>query len=528
MRRYIDFLTPIGLAIAVAALRFSMKGKLPGKLWYYVAAAGVLIVLHVVLRAQDIARTLGPRQLAYATNALVLVASIVGGLGVVNYLVYRHNKSWDLTKSQQHSLAEQTKKVVTGLKEDVTVTYFAPKEQLGADAQDRLRSYQELSAKVKYQFIDPLADPEKTHKYSARGPYPMVFVERAGRQEKLATHNEQDLTNAIVKVTREGARKVCFVEGDGERSVDEAGPFGMSGAKSALEKTSYEIEKLQLLRKPEIPASCALVVVGGPQKDLDAPVIDTLRGYVKKGGKLLVLLEPDPKATFPNVTALLKEWNIEAGENLLLEFSPIGQIVGVGAGPLTPVVVQYPYHEVTKDMQGLATVFHTARSVKAGTGSSEGVMTQNLAETSADSWGETNLDFKKEPSFDAGQDVRGPLPLAAVATVRSTAPAPATPEADKKDGEEKKEPEGRVVAVGDVDFATNQLLGVKWNQDFFLNTVAWLSQDADLISIRPKDPENHRVSMTPLERTVVNTASLAFLPGFFIVAGIVGWWLRRG
>jgi ABC-type uncharacterized transport system involved in gliding motility auxiliary subunit len=525
MRRYIDFLTPLGVLIVVVALCMMKWSRLPGKFWYYVLAAVVLALTHVVLRGADISRALGPRQLKYATDALLFVSAVVVGLGIANYLVYRHNKSWDLTKAQMHSLAEQTKKVLTGLKDDVTITYFAPPTEIGQDARDRLKSYQEASAKVKYQFVDPMADPDKTERYNARGPYPMIFIERGARQEKVSSHGEQDLTNAIVKVTREGARKVCFVEGDGERSLDESGPFGLTSAKSALEKTSYEIEKLALLRKPEVPATCALVVVAGPKKDLDPPVVDALKAYVKKGGKLMVMVEPDPKNNVPNVIGLLKEWNIEVGDNVLLEFSPIGQIVGVGAGPLTPVVVQYPYHEITKEMQGLATVFHTARSVKAGTGSAEGVMSQNLAETSPDSWGETNMDFTKEPTFDAAKDTRGPLPLAAVATVRSTATPPA---ADDKKDEPKKEPEGRVVAFGDVDFATNQLLGVKWNQDFFLNSVAWLSQDSDLISIRPKDPDNHRVTMSPIERKVIGLGTIFGMPLFFAAAGIVGWFYRRG
>lgn len=533
MKRYLDFLTPIGLAVMVGALALAQRGKLPGELNYYVIAGGVLILLHLILRGPDIVRGLGARQVQYGTNTLVLALSVAGALGVVNYLVYRHNKSWDLSKSQRFSLAEQTKKVVTGLKDDVTITYFQPRgEGSLTEAEDRLRAYQSLSGKIKYQFVDPLAEPEKTEKYQARGPYPMVFVERAGRpHEKFSSSNEQDITNAIVKVTREGSRKVCFVSGDGERSMADSGPYGISGTKSLLEKSAYETQEVALLSNPEIPADCVVLVVAGPQKDLLPPIIDSIRGFVKKGGKLLVMVESSAKEQFPNVTALLKEWNIEVGNDQVLEWSPIGQLFGLNAGPIAPVVVQYPYHEITKDLQGLGTVFATVRSVKAGTGSVEGVVTQNLAETSPRSWAETSLDFSKEPTFDEGKDTRGPVPLAALATVKTAAaatPAPAAEDKDKKDDEEKKEPEGRVIAVGDVDFASNQLLDRVWNKDFFLNSVAWLSTDTDLISIRPKDPDNHRVAMTPLERNIVLAGSLGILPGLFVAAGIAGWWFRRG
>jgi len=529
MNRYLDFLTPIGLAIMVGAMGAAQKGKLPGELKYYAIGGALLILAHLVLRGPDIVRGIGKRQVQYGLNMLVLALSVAAGLGVVNYLVYRHNKSWDLSKAQRFSLAEQTKKVLTGLKDEVTITYFQPPGEGGArEAEDRLQAYQAVSNKIKYQFVDPLADPERTEKYQARGPYPMVFVERAGRpQEKFSSATEQDITNAIVKVTREGTRKVCFVTGEGERSLSDTGPFGVSGAKALLEKGAYETQEVALLSNPEIPTDCAVAILAGPQKDLLPPLVDSIRTYVKKGGKLLVMIEYSDKDAFPNVTALLKGWNIEVGNDQVLELSPIGQLYGLKLGPIAPVVVQYPYHEITKDLQGLGTVFATVRSVKAGTGSVEGVVTQNLAETSPRSWAETNLDFSKEPALDEGKDTRGPVPLAALATITAPGASP-TPAAEKKDGEDEKKIEGRVVAVGDVDFATNQLLDALWNKDFFLNSVAWLSSDTDLISIRPKDPDNHRVAMTPLQKDMVTGLSLFVIPFSFVAAGIASWWFRRG
>jgi ABC-type uncharacterized transport system involved in gliding motility auxiliary subunit len=531
MQRFVDFLTPIGLAVIVGAMAVSQSAhKLPGKLDYYLIAGAVLIFAHLLLRWQDVVRGVGARQLQHGGNSFIMALTVAGLLGGVNYLVFRHDKSWDLSKSQRFSLADQTKKVVTDLKDEVKFTYFQPSKAVSPATEDRLRSYQALSSKVKYEFVDPLVTPDKTMQYEARGPYPMIFVERGARRERLNADSEEDLTNAIIKVTRDKAKTACFVEGDGERKLEDSGDFGLSQAKSALSRSAYETEKLPLVQKAEIPDTCTLVVVAGPQKDLDPPAIDALRAYVKRGGKVMLMVEPDPKVTFPHVLALLKEWNIDAGNDFVLEFTPIGQIVGVGAGPLTPVIVQYPYHEITKELgnQGLATVFHTARSMKAGTATVEGVTAQNLTETTSNSWGESNFDMSKDPTRD-DKDTPGPLSLAAVATVRG--PAPAAPAATPGSGEEepkKDAPEGRVVAIGDVDFASNQLLPVKWNQDFFMNSVSWLAQDSSLISIRPKDPENHRITLSPLQQKVVFGGSLALLPGLFIVGGIASWWFRRG
>src|SRR5438046_2706724 len=120
MQRFIDFLTPIGLAIIVGAFGVSQSAhKLPGKLDYYVIGGSLLILAHLLLRWQDVVSGVGARQLQHGGNTFILILTVMGLLGGLNYLVYRHDKSWDLSKSQRFSLADQTKKVVSGLKEEV-------------------------------------------------------------------------------------------------------------------------------------------------------------------------------------------------------------------------------------------------------------------------------------------------------------------------------------------------------------------------------------------------------------------------
>ena len=84
-----------------------------------------------------------------------------------------------------------------------------------------------------------------------------------------------------------------------------------------------------------------------------------------------------------------------------------------------------------------------------------------------------------------------------------------------------------MAAIGDSDFASNQLLGFQGNQDFFLNTVAWLAEDLDLISIRPKEAEDNRLALTQQELQNVTWIALVLLPGLFVILGVVVWWRRR-
>jgi ABC-type uncharacterized transport system involved in gliding motility auxiliary subunit len=243
------------------------------------------------------------------------------------------------------------------------------------------------------------------------------------------------------------------------------------------------------------------------------------------------MLEPELRESFPNLTGLLREWNVETARDLVVDVSGMGQLFGTGE--FTPIAMDYPFHAITKDFR-LMTLFHMARSVEAGAESPPGVSAQNLVQTTPQSWAEVDLPPSGRERFDEGKDRRGPISLAVAATVRAPSPSPApSPAADSGDDADTDEdgeprtPEGRVVVVGDADFASNQLLGFQGNRDFFLNSVAWLSEDADLISIRPREPEDQRLFLSRTQQSNVAWTALVVLPGLFVVLGVVSWWRRR-
>ncbi len=217
LKRLVDFLAPLGFLLAVGALAWTRYGKtLPGGLRPYLIAALALVLVHLVLRWEDVARGLGRRQLKYGTNTLVLVLVVLGLLGAANYLVNRHTKRFDLTKDQRYSLSDQTRKVMAGLKDDVKITYFQRQRDM-ARGQDRLKEYQALSPRLKVEFVDPVQSPAKAQAYDVRGPWPILVVEKGDKRERVSNDGEQDITNALIKVTREGKKTVCLLEGEGER-----------------------------------------------------------------------------------------------------------------------------------------------------------------------------------------------------------------------------------------------------------------------------------------------------------------------
>ncbi|HKC12991.1 MAG TPA: GldG family protein [Vicinamibacteria bacterium] len=526
MKRAIDFLAPLGLLVIVGSLFWARAGKtLPGGWGPYLLAGFALALAHLVLRWEDVVGTVGRRQMKYGTNTLVLAVVVLLILGMANYLVYRHTHRFDLTKGQRYSLSDQTRKVLTALKEDVKVTYFARGRDL-TRGQDRLKEFQAVTPKIQADFVDPVANPARAQVYDVRGPWPILVVEKGTSRERINNDTEQDITNALIKVTRDKKKTVCLAEGEGERAEDDTGEHGFSAAKAALAKNQYETKKVLLLREKKVPSECTVLVVAGREKDLLPEAVDAIRSFVKAGGKALLMVEPELKEAYPNLVALLKEWNIQAGKDVVVDVSGIGQLFG--ANELTPIVgPPYPYHEITKDFR-IMTAFSMARSMEAGKGSVEGVTAQNLLQTSPQSWAESDLSLKGRIEFNEGKDRRGPISLGVAATIRGPEPVP-SPSPSPSPGAEPppKPPEGRVVAVGDSDFASNWMLGFEGNKDFFLNAMAWLSEDADLIAIRPKEPDDQRLFLTRQQQLNVAWVALVLLPGAFVVAGISTWWRRR-
>jgi len=88
--------------------------------------------------------------------------------------------------------------------------------------------------------------------------------------------------------------------------------------------------------------------------------------------------------------------------------------------------------------------------------------------------------------------------------------------------------QARLAVFGDSDFASNSAVGIQGNRDLALNTINWLAQQENLIAIRPREPEDRRITLTADQQARVYWLSLVLLPGFIAGAGVYTWWNRRG
>lgn len=473
------------------------------------------------------------RQTKYSAYAGVYLLVVIAVLVTINFLANRYNKSADLTANKRYSLSDQTEKVVKGLKQDVKIAYYD--ETTGfPKAKDLLDRYGNLSPKLKVEYIDPNKKPQLA-KAAGVKTLGTMFVETGAKREEAKGVSEEEITGALIRALKGGERNVCFVQGSGEHSLEETRGAGYSQLKEALEKSNYKVRDISLLGadraaeaktpekiavggaaavaptgKVEIPKDCTVTVVAGPRFDYTQPAVDALKASVEAGGRVMFLLDPPLKlgreeiADNTALTAMLANWGVTLNKDLVVDLSGIGQIFGLSEA--VPLITSYDTHMIVREMKGVAVAVPLTRSLDAK--SADKTSVEKLFSTSQNSFATTNLSAA-EIRPDPNKDKKGPLPVAAAGTYQSASG------------------QGRFVAVGSSGWPANNILRFNGNRDLFLNMMNWLSSDEDLISIRPKDPEDRRITLTTAQMRLVRAVSQFIIPLIVIVAGVMVWWKRR-
>jgi ABC-type uncharacterized transport system involved in gliding motility auxiliary subunit len=358
--------------------------------------------------------------------------------------------------------------------------------------------------------------------------YGTVLIQYKDRTERVTSDAEQDLTNGLIKVITGVQRKVYFVQGHGEKDTADSQRAGYSSITEALGRDNFAVEKLVLAQQKDVPADASVVVMGGPTSDLLSQEADMLRRYLQKGGHLMVLLDPpDPQGgPMPIVEGLLKEWSVDAGNNVVIDASGVGQIFGGDAS--VPVAATYPPHAITEGFK-LLTAYPLARSVAPATSATEGRVAQSIIETSPRSWAESDLKASGEVALnpEAG-DKAGPVSVGVAVTAPVAADtAAATPAANTPEGEQPPKPEARLTVIGDSDFVANFALGIQGNRDLFMNAVNWLAQQENMIAIRPRQADDRRITLTAERSRWIMLMSIFIIPAVVFATGIFTWWRRR-
>ena len=438
-----------------------------------------------------------------AMIGLVLVLLIA-----INFISARHYKTFDFSAEKVNTLSDQSVKLLKSLKSPLKILYFYKNGTEGIELNRRafielMKKYQDQSSMVQLEFVEMNERPDLVQQYDIKQGTQLVFIEHDGKKARIEKIDEQELTSAISKVTREKDKTVYILVGHAEPSLEE-NPDGnsISFLKSLLEESRYIVKPLSLNQVGVVPKDSDVLIIAGPKQSLLDSEVKAIEEYLKNGGSVIFALE----ARFNvGLDALLKNLRVQVQQNYIATVmdTQIGRAVDPRA---TVGSIFSAEHSITKPFgKGEFMVFRLPSALETLKGNAE-IKTEDLVKTGVNVMAFTDLSFKKE-----GQ--KGPFVLG----ISSEGAYPGS----------SSEKSYAAVVFGDADFLTNQFIYKNLNRDLILNSVSFLAREENLISISPKEIQRSELIITDTQMAVFVLGFVIPLPIiFFIFSGVV-WYRRR-
>lgn len=432
----------------------------------------------------------------------VVIAVVVGG----NFLAYAHNAQADLSAAHRFTLAPQTKAVTDQVHGPLKIIAFLNNAGAAArDARFLLARYHELNRDITYSVLDPDADPGLARRYGISA-YSSVVLTYKGRRVDAPSVDELDISTAIVRIVRGGAKPVCVVVGHGEPSLDDDTGQGLSKVRDVLQHNAYDVRPLDLtVGQASVPGDCAAVLLLGPREGLGPREVDALNAYAENAGRLMVVASSLSTA---NPNPLLEPWGVHFLGGLVVD--PKRSESG---DPTNVVVEDLP--SASPVDQGVARLqFPATAGLAVSNNLHEGLTVERLAVTSDGSWDESNPD--NELQFDAG-DIPGPI---VVATASDDSRVEASGET-RVPGGGARVVRTRVLATGSDTWLTNDFLDRLGNRRFFVNALSWLTQEEQLLATTSQVSTDRSLPLTAERQARILVITVGLVPGAIIGTGLL-------
>jgi ABC-type uncharacterized transport system involved in gliding motility auxiliary subunit len=387
----------------------------------------------------------------------------------------RANLRYDLTPGHKYSLAEITVQAFRALSQPVQATVFYRRGDREKH-EELLRLLSEQSPNFTYQLFDLDRAPGVAQRYGVTG-YGTGIIETAKNRISIPVADEERMLNGLLRVTQD-EKHIYFLVGHSENdAADNEERTGYGVVRRVLESENYHVHPLPLRQVTTIPKNADLIIASGPKEDFAPEELETLSAYFAAGGNGLLLLDP---FTVPSLSQYLERFGFSLIDDVVVD----SQTQMAGGDPLTPVIGKFSRDVFPRDPRG-EPIMPVVRPVHTTDGKA-----QAFAFSSDTSWAirdRTRIE-QGELTFKDGEDQRGPLPVAAVATTGS-------------------EKHGKLVVLGDSEFVNNFYARIPGNVDFFMNTVGWLLGRQELVALgrMAQVPEAKR-NMTP-QQSLYLTAS---------------------
>ncbi len=458
---------------------------------------------------------------------ILLFAIIVAAYLVINFVVKQANfTDFDFTKEKIYSISQATEDKLQNLDKDVTISVYNMYQYV----EDFAYKYANLNDHIKVEKLENLnAKTDWKTNYGVTDTSSFLVIQTEDREKILfssdfytydyTTYEEIDtteeaITNAILDVTIEEKPKIYFLTGHNLYSEDYFQYLQMS-----LEDEANEVESIDLLTTGSVPEDCQVLVITALQEDITEKERDAILDYIEQGGEILLLMDPNlNKIEMPNFQDVLDEYGVSVSDGYLLEGDANQMMAGAPNYIIAPISSS---SEIVKNISmGLnICLINSGKLDFASTEELEekNVTLETLATVSDQAFYRTDLESSSETKIDSDEDAAG-----------ATVAAMLTKEVDEDNT-------SKLIVFANTAFATNVQIDPQYyilaitnynNEDVLLNSVSYLTQREDNITIRKDSEAVTTYNVTEMQTRIV--LGLIFsIPILIVVIGIVVWQLRR-
>lgn len=444
------------------------------------------------------------RTTKHGLNMGSLILICLGLVVVLNYFSARHNLVWDLTSEKLNSLSKESQKVIDTLKSEIEIKAFYNGEEGLKDRKlisEAFVNYTSATNKIKLNLINALLEPEEASEYLDPEDEVRVFAVSEGRRIEVSPpYDENAVTSALVRVSREQTETVYFLSGHGEKDFELENLEGLSEFSKALQANGLQVSKLNLAKGDSLEGKNGVLAIVGPDTALLDSELEQIRDFMKSGGKLFLAIDPGRNH---QLALLTKPLGVEFKNNFII--SDRARLMN--AGPATILGVGFdPKSEITKNfaltdqfaLLMLSSELAIARDIQQGWQASE------LLRTVPSAYSINELKVKVDPS-----QIERKSHALGVSVV----------------GQQVEDKEFRFVAFGDSDFLTNRVLYNGINRELALNSIAFLLKDEALINVTPKIAEGTKMTITSTGQLAAVGAGVLVPLMLIVLSGAL--WIRR-
>lgn len=425
----------------------------------------------------------------------------------------------DVTKEKLYSLSDESKEKVKDIDYNVTIYFFGIEEN--TSIVDLAKQYSKVNDKISVENVDVSKRPDLAEKYGVSDGDQGIVVQSTNRSKILSTYDlstydyttnktidvtEQKLTNAIVDTTIAKKPKIYFLSGHKESSK-------MLTLKTYLDNEVNDIQTLDLLSS-EFPSDCDCLIIASPETDFMEHEANLIIEYINNGGNIL-WLNDSQKETYPNIQKVLDTFGVSIAKGIVREQNSKNMILNDSRY----IVPSIGYHKITEHIITDGSLMFL-ESTKLNIVDDEkldelNVTAEPFITSSSDSFFRTDATITSNQATE--NEEKGPFNLGVELT--------------KKIGESKQ---SKLIIYANNRFATDSVtidnkqisaIGIYSNKDLLLNSVAYLTDREDSITIR-KDTGSVTYTATAQQDSIIRLI-IFILPIVIIIIGLIIWQVRR-